>query len=90
MSPDEVLLFFMSWLLGQVSTARTCGRESRERESSYGDSKRWMRREKGEGEIENKDNHATHLFHELEPCVYVTRMRSVNVIVHALYPRGLH
>ena len=42
-------------LLGQVSTARTCGRESRERQrvSSYGDSKRWVRHEKGEGEMEH-------------------------------------
>ena len=41
-------------LLGQESTTRTCGRESREREreSSYGDSKRWVTHEKREGAIE--------------------------------------
>ena len=44
-----------------VWTGKSRERE-RERESSYGDSKRWMRREKGEGEIENKDNHATNTF----------------------------
>ena len=33
--------------------------KSRERESSYGDSKRWVRHEKGANETENKDTHAT-------------------------------
>ena len=58
-------------LLGQVSTARTCGRESRERESSYGDTKRWVRHEKAESKMERNDTCAKNLFGTLEPCVYV-------------------
>ena len=44
---------------------------------------RQVKHEKGEGGIENNDSYAKNLFWHLEPCVYVTRMRSVNVTVHA-------
>ena len=43
-----------------------------------------MNHEKGEGEIGRNDTCDKHMFPELEPCVYVTRMRCANVTVHAL------
>ena len=59
-------------LLRQESTARTCGRESRERErESYGDSTRRVRNEKGEGQMERHDTYAKNLFGALDRCVYV-------------------
>ena len=66
-------------LLGQVSAARTCGREGG-LEVTVQEQQGRVKHKTGEGEMENKDIHATNtFFHELEPCVYVTRMRSVQM-----------
>ena len=48
--------------------------KSRERESN-GDSKRWVRHEKGEGEMERNDTHANTFLQTLEPCACVARMK---------------
>ena len=43
---------------------------------------RRVKHEKGEGEVENKDTHATNAFFmTLEPCVYVTRMKMCEVCI---------
>ena len=57
--------------------------KSRERESSYGDSKRWVRHETGEGEMERCDRCETNIFGTLEPCVHVTRKKMCEMTVHA-------
>ena len=64
---------------------RRCARRERETESSHGDSKRWVRHEKGESEMERCDTCAKNLFGTLEPCVYVHAYEKyANVTVHAL------
>ena len=48
--------------------------KSRERES-YGDSKRWVRHEKGEGEMERNDTHANTFYRHLSHACMCTRMK---------------
>ena len=45
-------------LLGQVSTARTCGQKG-DVKVGVQEQQRRVKHEKGEGEMENKDTHAT-------------------------------
>ena len=65
-------------LSGQVSTQRTCGQKGNVKVGVQ-EQQRRVKHEKGEGEIERCDTCAKNLFGTLEPCVYVTRMRSVRM-----------
>ena len=63
-------------LVGQGSAARWCGQKN-DVEVGVQEQQRRVKLKNGESEIENKDSCDKHPFHELEPCVCVTRMRSV-------------